>query len=578
MSENKTCKQCSKQFQVTDEDLVFLDKISPTFDGKTFGIPAPTLCPHCRWQRRIAWRNEYALYKAKCALTGKDIVTNHHPSSPFPIYYVKDWQGDGWDAKQYGQDFDPNRPFFEQISELIKKVPRQSIFTDYVKDLNSEYTNCAGGSKNCYMLFEADRNEEVYYSRGMTDCKDCVDCTRTNESQICYEALDVNKCYDCFFVRDMDNCNECYFSSNLIGCKYCFGCDGLTQKDYYLFNENVGKEKWEEFMRSVKFARANMEEYEKKLEEVRLKNPKRYAKITKCENSQGDHLINCKNASFCFDGIKLEDCKYTFEVQNDAKDCMDYSSFGLETNMVYECNSSGYGAYNILFCNDSWSNIRNCFYCDNVQSSKDCFGCVGLKKAEYCILNKQYTPEEYQKKVVEIIEKMKKSGEWGEFFPMSMSVFGYNETLANDYFPLDKEKATALGASWQDDDRMIHFDGPFYEPKEDIKIYEADEAERQALLSGILKCEKTGKPYKIIPQELAFYMKHHLPIPRTCFEARHKARIAKRNPMNLWTRQCDCEEGSHGHTSRCENKFESTYSPDRPYKVYCEKCYQKEII
>jgi hypothetical protein len=427
------------------------------------------------------------------------------------------------------------------------------------------------------MLFEADRNEETYYSRGMNDNKDCIDCIRANQCQICYEGVDINNCYGCFYTRDCNNCSECYFSSNLIGCKNCFGCDNLNQKQYYIYNENIGKEKWEEFISSVKYSSESIKEYFSKLEEIRLNNPKRYARITKCENSKGDHLINCKNAYFCFDSQKLHDCAYCFEVQNDAKDAYDFSTFGLSTNMVYECNSCGYGVYNILFCNDTWRSTKDCYYCDNTQSSNNCFGCVGLKKDEYCILNKQYSSEDYEKKVAEIVENMKKSGEWGEYMPMSISIYGYNETLANDYFPLKKEEATAIGAKWQDDDRMIHFDGPFYEPKADIKEYENNEQERQALLAGILKCQETGKPYKIIPQELAFYIKHGLPVPTISFEARHKARVAKRNPFKLWERQCDCEDSSHGHSGRCENKFESTYSPEKPYKVYCEDCYQKSI-
>ncbi len=36
MSEQKTCKQCQKEFEVSDEDLEFYKKISPTFDGKLF--------------------------------------------------------------------------------------------------------------------------------------------------------------------------------------------------------------------------------------------------------------------------------------------------------------------------------------------------------------------------------------------------------------------------------------------------------------------------------------------------------------------------------------------------------------
>lgn len=576
MAESKQCKQCNKQFKVTDTDLAFLDKISPTFAGQKFSIPAPTLCPYCRWQRRIAWRNEYALYNRKCDKTGREMISKYNANAVCPVYYISEWQSDDWDAEDYGQDFDKSRPFFEQFGELIAKVPRQNLMKDNTLDVNSEYTNYTGSSKNCYMVFEGDYNEQCYYSRGMASNKDCVDCLATNDCQLCYEGINISKCYNCFYCQDLDNCSECYFSSNLIGCKNCFGCDGLTQKEFYLYNENIGKEKWLEFFGQAKFTQEQVSGYNSKLEEIRLKTPKKYAKILKSENSSGDHLNNCKNANLSFDSQELQDCAYCFEVTGGAKDSFDYSTFGYDTSMIYECNTCGNNCYNILFSNDTIISSRDCVYCDNIRSSKNCFGCVGLRKGEYCILNKQYTPEEYEKKVAEIIEYMKTTGEWGEYMPMSISVHGYNETLANDYFPLNKEQANTIGAKWQDDDRMIHFDGPFYEPKADVKEYEKDD-ERQALLSGILKCQKTGKPYKIIPQELAFYLKHGLPVPTVSFEARHKARIAKRNPMNLWQRQCDCENSGHDHAGRCEKKFESTYSADRPYKVYCESCYQQSI-
>ena len=32
------------------------------------------------------------------------------------------------------------------------------------------------------------------------------------------------------------------------------------------------------------------------------------------------------------------------------------------------------------------------------------------------------------------------TGEWGEFFPSSLSPFGYNETVAQEYFPLTREE------------------------------------------------------------------------------------------------------------------------------------------
>ena len=75
--------------------------------------------------------------------------------------------------------------------------------------------------------------------------------------------------------------------------------------------------------------------------------------------------------------------------------------------------------------------------------------------------------------------------------------------------------------------------------------------------------------FKIIPQELEFYKKLNLPLPRYCPNCRHHQRLKNRNPFKLYTRTCQ-KEG-------CHNTFQTTYSPDRPEIVYCEKCYNKEV-
>ncbi|MBU0627024.1 hypothetical protein KKG31_00015 [Patescibacteria group bacterium] len=49
--------------------MEFYSKVSPIIAGKKYLIPAPTLCPDCRQQRRISFRNERSLYKRKCDLT-----------------------------------------------------------------------------------------------------------------------------------------------------------------------------------------------------------------------------------------------------------------------------------------------------------------------------------------------------------------------------------------------------------------------------------------------------------------------------------------------------------------------------
>ena len=208
----------------------------------------------------------------------------------------------------------------------------------------------------------------------------------------------------------------------------------------------------------------------------------------------------------------------------------------------------------------------------------ECFWLCGFEKKQYCILNKQYSKKEY----FELIEKIKldmlERGEYGEFFPIEMSHFGYNETIANELFPLEKEQALKQGFGWSDYDPDSSYEGPWYEPNSDIDYYK-DENHAQKLLQGILKCEVTGRPYRIIGPELAFYLKHNIPVPRKSPDQRNKERFELVNPYKLWHRQCMCEEGGHGHDgSRCANEFETSYASDRKEKVYCEDCYQKSVV
>lgn len=80
-------------------------------------------------------------------------------------------------------------------------------------------------------------------------------------------------------------------------------------------------------------------------------------------------------------------------------------------------------------------------------------------------------------------------------------------------------------------------------------------------------CKECGKNYKIIQQELEFYKKNNIPVLDKCPDCRYKNRIKLRNPNKLWDRKCD----------KCNSDIRTSYSPDRPETVYCEKCYLKEV-
>lgn len=138
--ETKTCQHCSASFPITDKDMEFYEKVSPVFSGKKYSIPTPTLCPDCRQQRRLSFRNERKLYKRKCDATGRDIISIYSPDKPFKVYHQDFWWSDKWDAMEYGRDFDFSKSFFEQFQELNHTVPTQAIYLDNRME-NSDYCN-----------------------------------------------------------------------------------------------------------------------------------------------------------------------------------------------------------------------------------------------------------------------------------------------------------------------------------------------------------------------------------------------------------------------------------------------------
>jgi hypothetical protein len=565
MVEQKTCEHCGSGFEVADWDLDFMKRISPTFAGKTFEMPGPKLCVECREIRRNLLRNERNLYRRKSDKSGQDIISAYSPDKELVVYSSDEWWGDSWDGLDYGIDFDPKRNFFDQYMELYKKVPKLALSN--TNNENTEFGNFIDGVKDCYMSFICYfGGEKVLYTYVSYTDRNCMDNTFSEKNENCYWLYNSTRNFGCSFCDNIHNSRDCRFSYDLIGCSDCIFSSNLRRKQFCIENKQYSKEEYLKKIKEYDFGSyEKTEEYKKKLEEIKKNSIVKFANIVNCEDSVGDDLVNCKNAVKCYGCNNVENGKYTYRAVN-AKDAMDFMGGGFERG--YEVSNVGNAGVGYYFC-------EHCLYCNNVYycrhcfNSSDCFGCVGLIRKQYCILNKQFSKEEYEKKVAEIIEKMQETGEWGDLFPIKDNVYAYNETLANDNFPKTKEEAIAFGCKWQDNDFSLQHDGPFYEPKDNIKDYVEDEAERQMLLSGILKCELSGKPFKIMPQELAFYMENNLPVTRKHFNIRFKERFSKRNPRELHHRQC--------MNTGCSNEFETTYTPERTEKVYCEECYLKSV-
>ena len=560
-SETKQCKECKKDFIIEPEDFDFYAKIK---------VPAPTLCPDCRMQRRFSWRNEWRLMRKK-DIHGKEIFSMYHQDSPVKIMEVAEWYGDSWDPMTYGRDYDFSRPFFEQFNEFMCQVPLMS--RNLTRPVNSDYCSNATEPKDCYLSFGISYVENSAYSIWGAKSKDIFDCYNYSESELCYDCANITKCYKTLYSADCEGCNEVMFCKNCVGCNNCFGCVNLKNKSYYIFNQAYSKKDYAEKLEELKAtSRTSVEELREQSTKHWMQFPNKFIHGRHNANVSGDYISNSKDAKNCWRINGAENVKYCQNFTlGPTKDSYDYSNYGDTAELIYESLIVGEGAYNIAFCAYCYPSNRNLQYCYLCQNSSHLFGCIGLRNKQYCIFNKQYTKEEYEVLVSKIIEHMKSTGEYGEFFPMEMSPFSYNESFALEHFPLTKEAVEKRGLVWRDNQEK-QFSATMSSNDVPDDINSVDES----ITKEVIKCAHEGKcahecvgVFRITKQELQFYKLLNIPLPRICQNCRHYARFALRNPAKLWHRSC-MKPG-------CTNEFETSYSSARPEIVYCETCYNEEV-
>lgn len=553
------CAMCSSSFNILPDEEAFLEKLTFTFGDVKINPAAPVNCPDCRLMVRTCHRNEQNLYKNKSALSGKDIVSLYDETppwgEPYKIYAQEEWKNDAFDPLQYGRAYEFNRSFFDQYAELQKAVPRVALVT--MSNENSDYTTGTGFCKNCYLINSSEYCEDCYYGKLLQKCKNSCDCSYLYDSELCYQCFSVYNSYNCTYLAFGQNCQDCHFSSNLQSCKNCCLCTNLSRKEYHFLNEPLSKEEYAKRLKEFQGSYARQQEMKKVFADMNRKKVHKYANIVNCENCSGDYIENSKNCLDCYDVNDSQDCRYV-TVGVNVKDNYDCSNMYIKPELCYDTLGTieAYGSAYCLFI----FNSQRMLYCDTCYSCSDCFGCIGLTRKSFCIFNKQYTKDEYNSLVPRIIERMRVTKEWGLYFLPRISTFAFNETLAYEYFPLTKEEATKRGFHWKDKNDRDYRPQTYVVP-DSIKDVSDD------IMKQILACDRCGKNYKIIPQELAFYRQHILPIPHQCPDCRHRERMQLRNPRKLWKRNC----------AKCKKEVQTTYSPERPETIYCDDCYRQEV-
>lgn len=552
---SEKCELCKGSFEIEKAYIELASRLAPVFDGKKYEFLLPKFCPTCRQRERVAFRNENTLYKRKCDLTGEHVVALYPADSPYKVYSQEAFWSDKWNAKDYGRDFDFSHTFFDQFKDLMLAVPRLSIVNKQSE--NSDYCNYSFANKNCYLLFGSHYEEDCLYGGYSTKNKNCMDYFWLYQCELCYESAFSNNCYKCAFIERSEQCNDCYFCYDLKGCKNCLFSYGLRNKQYSIFNESKSKEEYEAYFAKLKMSsHVQLEKLKEGWEKFRRENVIYKAVYqVNCQNCEGTNHQNSKNLKHCFACSDCEDCIYGSQMDATVSS-LDCSQMGYDPcELCY--NVIGHnGAFHSICCDSCWHS-SDIYYCNLCFSSKNCFGCIGMRQNEYCILNKQYTKDEFEKMAAKIAQHMIKTGEWGKFFTSELRPFAYNESVANDFFPMTKEEVKSIGFAWKDD--IDHFE----EAPSDYKISDSIEDVDDDILSKVLTCDVSGRPYKIVKQELNFYRKMNLPVPKVAPKERLTCRFKFKAQHVLFERKC----------SNCGLDLKTVFDEKFAKKIYCDKCY-----
>jgi len=400
-------------------------------------------------------------------------------------------------------EIDWNKSFFEQLYELQSKTPHFHQLGR--NNTNCDYADDAWSCKNAYLSRGMLECEDVMYIYRVLYSKDCMDLTYCYNMNQSYECTYCFTCYSLKFSMDCRDCSDSQFLYSCSGCRDCFMCWNLRNRKHCIFNKQYSEEEYNEKIKSLHLnSRKFIDELKNRFAD-HIKNDAVHKADhnLNAENCDGNYITDCKN---CHDAYFMEDSENGVHVYRSPKtnNCVDCSGL-LSGDLCYEViqctdlNNVRFGLFSVDCSSSAY--IDQCFNCTH------CFGCVGLKRKSFCILNKQYSKEEYKEIIPKLKEKMVQEGEYGEFFPYKFAYNGYNVSLANFFFNETEESIKEKGGFFE----KLKKGGKDGESASDLT--DLSEAITDDLVGKKFNCSRTGQSYTFSKKELDFYRKFNLPLP-----------------------------------------------------------------
>ena len=409
-------------------------------------------------------------------------------------------------------NYNAEEDFLNHFDILFKSIDMVNS-CQYWNNINSDFAESVLNGKNIYLTFAAINDcENVCYSVSVkNNCTNIFNSLMVQpNSQDIYFATNIASSYKVFYSRYIQNSNNIWFSTNLIWCTECIDCDNLENASYHIANEPYSKEEY--FIKKNEILK-NKWAFFKKYRSLKL-----WGNNIGCQNiKNGDALFNCFDVS---------DAKHSFNVKW-GKNLIFTGWIGWVENAYDICGWGSSTANNIygvagvkgdhVYCS---SHIigTNIFYSYYLEDCSYCIGCIWLKNKQYCILNKQYSKQQWKILADKIFKKMEDKWTLWDFFSWSTNPFYFNDTIAGMLWDFSKEEVEEKWYMWRDEE--IKVDIPEWTDIisiSDINNFQwYDESWNWTIDPEIMKKviqDDSGNYYRIVQMEYDFLMKHTLPLP-----------------------------------------------------------------
>jgi hypothetical protein len=549
-------KYCEGNFEITNDDINFL---------KIFKVPPPKYCPTCRRIRRFVCVNTIRLFKRPCDAPGhrEQVISTFSIECPFSVVDYKYYMSDEFDPFSYGADYVSGVSVLDQLFSFRKNVPIPSLLNRDPSSINSEYSGGGRDSKNCYFTSGCFHSEDIWYSGLVNKSREVMDSRAIRNSDTIYQVLNSEHLYKCAFVYFSKDCSDSTLLFDCRNCDHCFGSVNLRNKRYVIFNEQKTKEEYDNFIsKNTPLSYNALLGYQKKFWALVKSNPVNASRNSNNENVSGVLIESSRNLFDITDAHKAENIRHADGMLS-HHDSMDVLFSGGSEQVYQVCNVGSYSS-KVKF--SAYSKFTtDCEFVFNSKNISNCFMCVGLESKSFCILNKQYSEEEYWPIVDQIKTDMLTRGEYGEFFDMKFSPQAYNFSLAGINFPLTEDVVNNIGGYFGKEPET-NMDGMVVVSGDNLPDT-IDAVDDSFIQKGII-CEVTGRPFRIIATELAFYRKMKLPLPHVHPSVRMEAHHELSPTGIQYKAVC----------ALCNKDIKSIFNPEDSYILYCESCFQKEVV